>query len=155
MCDSPNGMCAKNNIRICGANKHDQGMWYVLFLVATVWSFAHLPLGHSDRNSTILPFHWYLDGTSPLLYHSDHQSYRRSDLQQIVVLHKKSSLVLMLAPISWRLFSKFSITYLHFPKFLTISKNYSRHRVFSVNECLEAMIPHWFYDLRTVKNTWF
>jgi len=53
-----NGMCAKNKniyawreqaiIRDCDA-------WSLLLLAVTVRSFAHMPLGISDRNSTHLP----------------------------------------------------------------------------------------------------
>jgi len=32
--------------------KSDRGAWSLLLLAATVWSFAHLPLGLSDRNNT-------------------------------------------------------------------------------------------------------
>jgi len=47
-----NGMCAKNNIHIYVARTSDCGAWSLLLLAATVWSFAHLPLGISDRNTT-------------------------------------------------------------------------------------------------------
>jgi len=51
-----NGMCVKNStIHICGANKQqqsDHGMWTLLLLAATVRSFAHMPLGISDRITT-------------------------------------------------------------------------------------------------------
>jgi len=62
-----NGMCTKNNTRykwrrqatmphICGMNKQwksDHGLWTLLLLAATVWSFAHMTLRIFDRNSTI------------------------------------------------------------------------------------------------------
>ena len=44
-----------NTIRICGANKQQKsyhGVWALLLLAATVRSFAHMPLGISDRNTT-------------------------------------------------------------------------------------------------------
>jgi len=51
-----NGMCAKNNTIICVArtsnNKRDA--WSLLLLAATVWSFAHMPLGISDCNSGVI-----------------------------------------------------------------------------------------------------
>jgi len=51
-----NGMCAKNNTYIDVAwtsNKYsDCGVWSLLLLAATVWSFAHMPLELSDRNNS-------------------------------------------------------------------------------------------------------
>ena len=50
-----NRMCVKNNTIIYVArasnSKRDCDAWSLLLLAATVWNFAHLPLGISDRNS--------------------------------------------------------------------------------------------------------
>ena len=52
-----NGMCVKNNTIVYVAwasnRKRDCGAWSLLLLAATVWSFAHMLLGISDRNSII------------------------------------------------------------------------------------------------------
>ena len=49
-----NGMCVKNNTIIYVAqasnSKRDYDAWSLLLLAATVRSFAHMPLGISDRN---------------------------------------------------------------------------------------------------------
>ena len=51
-----NGMCVKNITMIYIArasnNKRNCDAWSLLLLAATVGSFAHMPLGISDRNST-------------------------------------------------------------------------------------------------------
>jgi len=51
-----NGMCVKNNTIIYVArasnSKRDCDAWSLLLLAAAVRSFAHMPLGISDRNST-------------------------------------------------------------------------------------------------------
>jgi len=51
-----NGMCSKNNsdIYVAPTNKSDPGVWSLLLLAATVWRFAHLPLGLSDRKRSKL-----------------------------------------------------------------------------------------------------
>jgi len=57
LCDSPRTGCAwrttpyKNVART--SNNSDHGMWTLLLLAATVRSFAHMPLGISDRNRII------------------------------------------------------------------------------------------------------
>ena len=48
-----NVMCVKNDTHIYVARtSNDHGMW--LLLAATVWNFAHLPLGLSDCNKMVL-----------------------------------------------------------------------------------------------------
>jgi len=53
-----NGMCVMNNTHIlCGVSKqkdNEHGVWSLLLLAATVWSFAHLLLGLSSRNKGVL-----------------------------------------------------------------------------------------------------
>jgi len=53
-------MCVKNNTIIYVArasnSKRDCGAWSLLLLAATVRSFAHMPLGISDRNEMVLWF---------------------------------------------------------------------------------------------------
>ena len=51
-----NGMCAKNNTTytVRKSNNSDHGMWTLLLLAATVWSFAHMLLGLSDHNKMVL-----------------------------------------------------------------------------------------------------
>ena len=55
---STNGMCVKNNTAIYVArasnSKRDCDAWSLLLLAATVWNFAHIPLGISDRNKMLL-----------------------------------------------------------------------------------------------------
>ena len=59
---SPRTECARKTTHICGANKqiwNDRGAWSLLLLAATGWSFAHMPLGISDRNTYIFKhFDW-------------------------------------------------------------------------------------------------
>jgi len=51
---STNGMCMKNNTIIYVArasnSKRDCDAWSLLLLAVTVWNFAHIPLGISDRS---------------------------------------------------------------------------------------------------------
>ena len=48
-----NGMCAKNK-NICKWREQAIIEWSLLLLAATVRSFAHMPLGISDRNSGLI-----------------------------------------------------------------------------------------------------
>ena len=53
-----NGMCVKNNTiidvaRTCN-KKRDCDAWSLLLFAATVWNFAHMPLGIADRNKMVL-----------------------------------------------------------------------------------------------------
>ena len=51
--------------------KSDRGVWSLLLLAATVWSFAHLPLGLSVRNSRwcvcFCPFYFMRHSILPIL----------------------------------------------------------------------------------------
>ena len=52
-----NNACEPGEQLIVRANGDDQGdivRWTLLLLAATVWSFARMLLGFSDRNSTIM-----------------------------------------------------------------------------------------------------
>jgi len=50
MCDSPRTGCAWRVTPIYRWREQATIEWSLLLLAATVWSFAHLPLGLSDRN---------------------------------------------------------------------------------------------------------
>ena len=66
--------------------------------------------------------------------------------------HKKSSLIFLLAPISWRLLSKFLTTCLYLPKFFKNFQKFTQGTgFFFIHENLEALVPYWFYDLTAVK----